>query len=79
MAAKEMFAEFINRPGISAEQMNFMDTLINYLAQNGTINREMLFERPFTDINQNGVLGVFKDEDATRIIKIIDGLNQHIA
>lgn len=36
----------------------------------------MLFERPFTDINQNGVSGVFEDDDARLIIKIIDGFNQ---
>ncbi|WP_262711121.1 type I restriction-modification enzyme R subunit C-terminal domain-containing protein [Pedobacter frigidisoli] len=77
--AKEMFADFINRPNISAEQMTFMNTLIDYLTQNGTINKSMLFDRPFTDINQNGILGLFEDEDAFKIIKIIDGLNQSIA
>ena len=78
-AAKEMFAEFINRPNISAEQMTFMNTLINYLTQNGSIDKSMLFDRPFTDINQGGVLGLFQEEDAFKIIKIIDGLNQSIA
>lgn len=79
VVAKDMFAEFINRPNISAEQMTFMNTLINYLTQNGTIDRNMLFDRPFTDINQEGVSGVFQDEDAIRIIKIIDCFNQNIA
>ena len=74
--AKALFADFINRPGISAAQINFMDTLINFLTQNGTIDKNMLFERPFTDIDQQGVLGVFKDEDAVKIIQIIDGFNQ---
>lgn len=78
-AAKEIFAEFINRPDISAEQMNFMDTLINYLMQNGTIDKVKLFDRPFTDINQNGVLGVFEEKDAVKIINIIDVYNQSIA
>jgi len=78
-AAKEMFAEFINRPSISAEQMNFMNTLIDYLTENGTINKNVLFDRPFTDINHHGVLGVYKDDDALKIIQIIDGFNQHIA
>ncbi|MGI4751048.1 MAG: type I restriction-modification enzyme R subunit C-terminal domain-containing protein [Janthinobacterium lividum] len=75
--AKELFADFINRPGISAAQMSFMDTLIDFLTQNGTIDRNMLFERPFTDIDQQGVLGVFKDEDAVKIIHIIDGFNRN--
>lgn len=76
VAAKALFAEFINRPGITAPQMTFMDTLINYLTKNGTIDRSMLFDRPFTDINQQGVSGVFKDEDTVKIISIIDGFNQ---
>jgi len=36
----------------------------------------MLFDRPFTDINQQGVSGVFKDEDTVKIISIIDGFNR---
>jgi type I restriction enzyme R subunit len=75
VAAKALFAEFINRPGITAPQMTFMDTLINYLTNNGTIDRSMLFDRPFTDINQQGVSGVFKDEDTVKIISIIDVFN----
>jgi len=71
-AAKSLFADFINRDGITAEQMNFMDTLINFMTVNGSISKEMLFDRPFTDIHQNGIAGVFEDEDAGRIINIID-------
>ncbi|QXV66316.1 DEAD/DEAH box helicase family protein [Mucilaginibacter sp. 21P] len=74
-AAKSLFADFINREGISAEQITFIDTLINYLSVNGTIDRAMLFDRPFTDINHQGILGVFKDDDALKIIDIIDDLN----
>nr|WP_294897168.1 DEAD/DEAH box helicase family protein [uncultured Pedobacter sp.] len=75
-AAKALFAEFINHPGINATQMNFMNTLINYLSQNGTIDQAMLFERPFTDIDQNGILGLFEEDDARKIINIIDRFNQ---
>lgn len=74
-AAKALFAEFINRPGITAEQIRFIDALVDYLTQNGTIENPILFERPFTDINQNGIAGVFEQEDAVKIIKIIDVFN----
>ena len=53
-----------------------MDTLINFLTINGSLSKEMLFDRPFTDINQNGVVGVFKDEDTGKILSIIDRFNQ---
>jgi len=75
-AAKKLFADFINRPGITAEQIRFIDALVDYLTQNGTIAKPMLFDRPFTDIDQNGILGIFEEEDAVKIIKIIDGFNQ---
>ena len=35
----------------------------------------MLFDRPFTDINHQGILGVFKDEDAGKLLSIIDNIN----
>jgi type I restriction enzyme R subunit len=75
-AAKALFADFINREGINAEQINFIDTLINFLTINGSLSKEMLFDRPFTDINQNGVVGVFKDDDTGKILSIIDRFNQ---
>lgn len=75
-AAKALFAGFINRQGISAEQMTFINTLINYLTINGTIDKAMLFDRPFTDINHEGILGVFKHDDALKIIAIVNKLNE---
>ena len=36
----------------------------------------MLFEPPFTDVNDQGLLGVFDDGDAVRIISIIDEINE---
>lgn len=77
--AKELFAEFINRPNVTAEQMTFMNKLIDFLTKNGSIDPEMLFDRPFTDINQDGVSGVFKNEDAEKIISIIHNFNKIIA
>jgi type I restriction enzyme R subunit len=35
----------------------------------------MLFESPFTDINDNGLLGVFDDADAHKVISIVERIN----
>jgi len=75
-AAKALFAEFINRSGITAEQIRFIDTMVDYITQNGSIDKPVLFDRPFTDINQNGIIGVFEEEDAVKLIKIIDGFSR---
>jgi type I restriction enzyme R subunit len=55
--------------------MNFIDTLINFITINGTIDKAMLFGRPFTGINQNGVVGVLIDKDTGKILDIIERLN----
>ncbi len=73
-AAKAAFADFISDNHLNSSQSNFINTLIDYLAQNGTIDREMLFDKPFTNINDQGIVGVFPQQ-AGKIISIIDGIN----
>ena len=34
----------------------------------------MLFEAPFTDQNDQGILGVFEEPDAYRVIGILEGM-----
>ncbi len=57
--------------------MTFMNTIISYLTKNGTIAKNMLFEPPFTNVHDQGLLGVFDDADATKVIKLIDRVNDN--
>ena len=41
------------------------------------IDKSMLFEPPFTDVNDQGLLGVFDDDNAVKIIRIIDEINEN--
>ena len=42
----------------------------------GTIDKAMLFEPPFTDQSDQGIMGVFTDDAEVRsIIRILDGIN----
>lgn len=74
-AANRAFADFINSPSLRADQMTFIQKIINYLTKNGVIEKRMLFEPPFTEQHQDGVIGLFDDAEATKIISIVDGLN----
>jgi type I restriction enzyme R subunit len=56
-----------------------MNKLVDYLTKNGVIDSSMLFDRPFTDINQQGVAGVFEEKDAEKLISIIHHFNEDIA
>ncbi len=75
-AAQDAFAEFLQAGNLQADQMTFINTIINYLNKNGTIDKAMLFESPFTDVNDQGLTGVFKDDhQLMRMVKIIDTIN----
>lgn len=52
-----------------------VNSIITYLSKNGVIDKKMLFEPPFINIHDQGLLGVFDDADATRVIKLIDRVN----
>ena len=74
-AANQAFTDFLQVGNLRADQMTFINNIITYLTKNGTIDKRMLFEPPFTDVNDQGLLGVFDDADAGKIIRIIDGIN----
>jgi type I restriction enzyme R subunit len=74
-AAHHAFSEFIQAGNISADQMTFINTIIAYLTKNGTIDKNLLFEPPFTHSNDQGLIGIFDDAAAGKIIRIIDEIN----
>lgn len=76
-AAQDAFAEFIQAGNLSGDQMTFINNIITYLTKNGIIDKKMLFEPPFTNIHQDGLIGVFDDAIATKVIKLIDQVNRN--
>ena len=79
-ALNEAFADFLQVGVLRADQMTFIKTIISYLTKNGTIDKTMLYESPFTDLNDQGISGVFNnDADLIKIVKIIDHINANAA
>ena len=76
-AAQAAFSVFLQAGNLRADQMTFINNIINYLTRNGTIEKKMLFESPFTNVHDQGLLGVFDDADATKVIKLIDVVNDN--
>lgn len=75
-AANAAFSSFINNPSMNASQIRFVNLIIQYLSTNGVITADKLFEPPFTEINDNGLLGVFNKVDADNIVKTIELVNK---
>jgi type I restriction enzyme R subunit len=76
-AAQNAFAEFLQAGSLRADQMTFIQNIITYLTKNGTIEPSMLFEPPFTDMNDQGLMGIFEDSDAHKVISIIEKINEN--
>lgn len=77
-SVNEAFAEFLQVGNLRADQITFVRTIMSYLTKNGTIDKTMLFEPPFTDLNDQGISGVFEnDADVVKVVKIIDIINRN--
>jgi type I restriction enzyme R subunit len=79
-ALNQAFADFISTGQLSANQMRFVRSIIDYMAHNGTVERGALFdEDPFTALNDNGIDGVFRKNEAQmfKIFSIIDRINSN--
>ena len=77
LAANQLFSDFIQSGNLSANQITFINNIISFLTQNGTIDKAMLFEPPFTNINDQGITGVFDDAQVGKIVRIIDAVNSN--
>lgn len=77
-SAKAAFAAFVNRYTLTADQIYFVNTLIDYLTHNGTVAPKMLFQSPFTERHTQGVQGVFREDAQIReLFGIIEQINRN--
>jgi len=76
-AAKDAFSKYLDTTRFNANQIRFIEMIINHLTQKGTMDAGMLYEQPFTNLHYTGVEGVFKGEDAVvgEILGVIRSIN----
>lgn len=78
-AANKHFASFIQEENLNANQITFVNTIIDYLNKNGILDTKMLTQSPFNTQNDNGIIGIFQDEDNKihKIIHLLKVVNQN--
>lgn len=77
-AAKASFAKYLEHTTFNATQIRFVETIIDYLTQNGVMDAGLLYEPPFTDLHYEGLDGVFPPDEADTIISIVRSFNQTV-
>lgn len=78
-AAKEAFGSFTSGKTLNADQIEFLDLIIDSLTENGEVDPARFYESPFTDIDSMGIVSVFGKESAQEIIQIVHRLNDAAA
>lgn len=74
--AKQAFSQFISGAAVSANQIEFINLVVDYLTENGVMEPDRLYESPFTDINPQGPEGVFLSAQVERIVSVLTGIRQ---
>ncbi len=76
-AANKHFSTFIQEENLNANQIVFVQKIVDYLNKNGVLEKHMLTQPPFTDVDDQGVFGVFdEDKKSAKIIKLVEEIYQ---
>lgn len=57
------FEDFVQRNNLNSKQIRFLSLLKNHLTKYGTIEIARLYESPFTEVDGNGLDGVFNNNE----------------
>lgn len=74
--AKEAFSGLVSAQNLTADQTDFINLIIDCLTETGSVEPRLFYESPFTDINDQGMAGIFSREQSLAIVKIVTQLNQ---
>ncbi len=74
-AAKAAFSRYLEGENLGATQIRFIEDIIDILTQKGIMDPGQLYEAPFTGHHQEGVEGLFGDDDVDNIISIVQAFN----
>ena len=75
VAAKNAFSAFTSAHQLNSDQSEFIDMIIDHLTDTGIVEPSIFYESPFSDIDDLGIAGVFKNDLAAEIIQIIRRVN----
>jgi len=78
-AAKRAFDGFLAGKTLTANQIQFINLVIDYLTQSGWMRASQLYESPFTDYSPRGVEGMFDSTQVTQLLSVLDNIREAAA
>ena len=71
-ASKRAFAAFLKERTLTANQIEFIDLIVNHLTEHGFMPASLLYESPFTDLTPHGPDGLFPSELVDELMGVLD-------
>ncbi|HEY3368438.1 MAG TPA: type I restriction-modification enzyme R subunit C-terminal domain-containing protein [Symbiobacteriaceae bacterium] len=78
-AAKRAFGDFLSDKTVKANQIEFINLIIDYLTEHGVMDPGLLYESPFTDISPRGPEGVFTGAQVNHLIAVLAEVRKRAA
>lgn len=72
--AKKLFGEFLQGGDYNANQIEFINLIINQLVDHGIVDVSLLYESPFTDVSPQGPDALFSAEQIDKIMGLLDDI-----
>jgi type I restriction enzyme R subunit len=70
-AAKEALAGFLVGKTLGANQIEFMNLIVNHLTEHGVMEAARLYESPFTDLTPQGPEALFTGDEVDELIGLL--------
>lgn len=71
-AAKQSLATFLTGKTLNANQIEFINLIINHLTEHGAMDAALLYESPFTDLTPLGPDGIFTSAQVDELIAALE-------
>ncbi|MFW5883003.1 MAG: DEAD/DEAH box helicase family protein [Verrucomicrobiota bacterium] len=71
-SAKQALSAFTAGKNLTANQIEFIDLVIDHLTERGMMDPRRLYESPFTDLDSQGVSGVFEMGEIKELVQTLN-------
>jgi type I restriction enzyme R subunit len=71
-AAKQAFAEFLVGKTLDANQIEFVNLMVDHLTAHGVMSASLLYESPFTDVTPRGPDEIFTASELDELLAVLD-------
>ena len=73
-AAKEALARFTNGKTLTANQLEFVNLIVDHLTEHGVVEAARLYESPFTDLTPHGPDALFKATEMDELLRTLQAV-----